>query len=179
MGKRSNFPKKDKDFYGTVDEKVLKKAFLDHIRGSTYAEPCWGEGDLEDLLKGVATCKWRSDLRDTSPVSKQMSAIEITSWDLKECDYIITNPPFTKSVLLPILDHFISLKPTWLLLPADYMHNLYFRPYMDKCTKVVSIGRICWFPSDGKRVASTDNFCWYYWPKNASGDSDTYFMTGE
>lgn len=177
MGKRSNFPKKEKEFYGTVDKKVLKESFLELIEGKTYAEPCWGEGDLEDLLRGEATCGWRSDIRDTSPISKQMSGLEVTPYDVRDCDLIITNPPFSKGVLLPLLDHFITLKPTWLLLPADYMHNAYFKPYMEKCSKVVTIGRICWFPVDGKRVASTDNFCWYYWKKNATSDTQTVFLT--
>lgn len=175
MSKRSNFDKVPKDFYATVDPKAIPPKLVDFIRGKSYAEPCYGEGDLEDLLMDVATCKWRSDIRETVGSSKVMDALEVTKDDLKDCDLIATNPPFSKDVLLPLIDHFVSLKPTWLLLPADYMHNLYFGPYMDKCSKVVSVGRICWFPKEGKRVASTENFAWYFWKQGATTDTGTVF----
>jgi hypothetical protein len=174
MSKRSDFKKVPKDFYPTTDKKVLVDVFLRDIQGKTYAEPCWGEGDLEDLLRGNR-CLWRSDLRDTSPMSKQMDGLKVTPYDVRDCDLIVTNPPFSKDVLLPLIDHWITLKPTWLLLPADLMHNKYFGPYMEKCAKVVSIGRICWFPAEGKRVASTDNFCWYFWEKDAK-ETTTVFV---
>lgn len=165
MGKRSNFEKVTKDFYPTTDPKVLTQPFVNFVRGKTYAEPCYGDGDLEDLLMDVAKCKWRSDIRETVGCSKVMDALELTPYDLKDCDYIITNPPFSKDILLPLIDHFVSLKPTFLLLPADMMHNKYFVPYMNMCDNVMSIGRVCWFPKDGKKVSSTDNFAWYTFTK--------------
>ena len=179
MSKRSNFKKVDKEFYPTTDPKVMVPKFVSSIEGKTYAEPCYGEGDLEDMLMDVATCKWRSDIRNTVATSEEMDALEVTPYDVRECDLIITNPPFSKNVLLPLIDHFISLKPTWLLLPADYMHNLYFSPYMSKCSRVVSIGRVCWFPEEGKKVSSTDNFCWYFWEKDATSDCTTKFYGKE
>jgi hypothetical protein len=175
MSKRSNFGKVPKDFYPTTDPKAVPPKLVDFIRGKTYAEPCYGNGDLEDLLMDVATCKWRSDIRETVGSSKVMDALEVTKEDLNECDLIATNPPFSKDVLLPLINHFVSLKPTWLLLPADYMHNIYFGPYMDKCSKVVSVGRVCWFPKEGKRVASTENFAWYFWKQGATTDTETVF----
>jgi hypothetical protein len=179
MSKRSNFVKVERDYYPTTDPKVKVPEFINSIKGKTYAEPCYGHGDLENLIINVASLRYKSDIRATNLTCKVQDAMALTKEQLKDCDLIITNPPFTKSVLLPMIDKFISLKPTWLLLPADYMHNQYFRPYMNLCTKVVSIGRICWFPTDeGKRVASTDNFAWYFWPKKATGDSDTLFYTG-
>lgn len=178
MSKRSDFEKIEKDFYPTTDDKVIVSEFVKRIRGKTYAEPCYGYGDLEHLLMPYAKLKFKSDIRVTLPATKIYDAMDLKAKDLDGCDLIITNPPFTRSVLLPMIDKFISMKPTWLLLPADYMHNAYFRPYMNKCTCVVSIGRVCWFKKEGKRVASTDNFAWYFWPHKASGDSDTTFLTG-
>lgn len=161
MSKRSDFERVPKDFYATVDPKAIPERFVQEVRGKTYCEPCYGEGDLEDLLMDVATCKWRSDIRATVGSSKVMDALDLDWCDIADCDLIITNPPYKKDLLLPLIDHFASLKPTWLLLPADMMHNKYFAPYMETCSKAVSIGRLCWFPKEGKRVASTDNFCWY------------------
>lgn len=175
MSKRSDFDKVPKDFYPSTDKKILVEGFVKEVRDKTYAEPCWGEGDLEDLLRGVATCGWRSDIRDTSPFSKQMAGTQVTPYDIRNCDLLVSNPPFTRQVLLPLIDHFVTLKPTWLLLPAGFMNNIYFGPYMKKCSKVVSIGRICWFPVNGKRVASTDDFCWYYWEEGAD-ETQTIFI---
>lgn len=171
MSKRSSFDKIPKDFYPTTDPRAVEP-LVPFIRGKTYAEPCYGNGDLEDLLMDVATCKWRSDIRETVESSTVKGAMEVTSADLKDCDLILTNPPFTKSVLLPMLDHFITLKPTWLLLPADYLHNAYFGPYMRKCSKVVSIGRLKWFKDS--QASSTDNFCWYFWPKGATQEQTIF-----
>lgn len=181
MSKRSDFPKVPKDFYATVDPKAIPPKFIECIRGKTYAEPCYGDGDLEDLLVDVAICNWRSDVRETVGSSKVIDAMDITGgmFERMGIDLIVTNPPFSRKVLLPLIDHFINLKPTWLLLPAGFMNNIYFGPYMRKCTKVISIGRVCWYPQEGKRVASTDDFCWYYWPKGAKEEAGPIFIGRE
>jgi len=103
----------------------------------------------------------------------------LSEHELGHCDVIITNPPFSRDVLLPMIDHFISLRPTWLLLPAGYMHNRYFAPYMEKCSLVVSIGRLRWF-KDSKHT-STDDFAWYYFPKEGSvvPNASTFMTRGD
>lgn len=173
MSKYSNFPRKEKDFYGTVDSRAIPDKLISFIKGKTYAEPAYGNGDLEDLLMDVATCRWRSDIRETVGCSKVVDAMCLSKEDIARCDYIITNPPFSKDVLLPLIDHFVSLKPTWLLLPADYMHNVYFGEYVAKCSRVISVGRLKWF-KDSKHT-STDNFAWYFWVKGATTDTRTEF----
>ena len=101
-----------------------------------------------------------------------MSATDLTPYDLRNVECIISNPPFTKDVLLPCIDHLVNLKPTWLLLPADMMHNRYFSPYMGMCSKVVSIGRVKWFKDS--KACSTDNFSWYYWVDNKPTNTTFY-----
>lgn len=165
MGKRSDFPKVEKDYYPTTDPRAVEP-LVPFIRGKTYAEPCYGNGDLEDLLMDVAICKWRSDVRETVGSSKVLDAMSLTKGDLEGIDLIVTNPPFTKTVLMPMLAHFITLKPTWLLLPADYAHNVYFGDAMRKCAKMVSVGRLKWI-KDSKHT-SVDNFCWYFWPQHST-----------
>jgi len=160
LSKRSNFEKVPKDWYPTTDPNAVTP-LVPFIRGLTYAEPFYGEGDLEDLLMDVATCLWRSDIRETVGSSKVMPATDLREEDLEHVDCIISNPPFTKGTLLPCIDHLISLKPTWLLLPADYMHNRYFGSYMSICDKAVSVGRVKWFKDS--KSCSTDNFAWYHW----------------
>lgn len=171
MGKRNNFEKKPRDFYPTFDPRAVEP-LVPFIRGKTYAEPCYGDGDLEDLLMDVATCKWRSDVRETVGSSKVMDALSLTKEQLSGIDLIVTNPPFTRSILMPMLSHFITLKPTWLLLPADYMHNIYFGDAMRKCQKVVSVGRLQWIKDS--EHSSADNFCWYFWPQWATHETTVF-----
>jgi len=179
MGKRSDLDKIPKDYYPTTDVDAVTP-LLPYIRGKTYAEPFYGDGDLEDLLMGAksgpddpwATCKWRSDIRNTVLTSKVMPATDVLEYDLRDCDLIISNPPFTRSVLLPCIDHLSKLKPTWLLLPSDMMHNKYMTPYMKKCELILSVGRLCWFPVSGKKVKGVDNYCWY---KFVDYECDTIF----
>ena len=166
MGKRTSFSKVDKDFYPTIDPRAFE-AIIPFVRGRTYAEPCAGNGDLVDGLADAATCKWETDVREEVDC-RTMDAMSITQDDLEGIDLIITNPPFTKSVLLPMIDHFMSLKPTWLLLPWDLPCNKYFRLYAEGCNKIVPIGRLCWFKKDGKFVRGYENFAWYYWPKGGT-----------
>lgn len=173
MGKRSDFQRVAKDFYPTTDPRAIPEVFIKEIRGKTYAEPCCGMGDLVDLLADIAICRWESDI-EYRGAGKVWDAMCLSSHELEKCSLIVTNPPYAKQVLLPMIDHFISLKPTWLLLPSDLMHNQYFGSYMRKCSKVISVGRIKWF-EDSKHT-STDNFCWYFWPKGSLEDQQTVFI---
>jgi hypothetical protein len=72
---------------------------------------------------------------------------------------ICTNPPYTWDILKKLLDYLPKLKPTWMLLPADMMHNKRMAPYMKVCRRVVSVGRVRWV--EGTKSSSTDNFAWY------------------
>ena len=148
MSKRSSFEKVPKDFYATVDPNAIPLKLIEFVRGKSYASPCYGNGDLEDLLMDVAICRWRSDIRKTVGSSKVWDATCLSKHELERCDIILENPPYTKDVLLPMIDRFMGLKPTWLLLPADLMHNKYFRPYMKMCNEVISVGRLYWFTND-------------------------------
>jgi len=177
MSKRSSFDKIPREYYPTTDPKAIPPKFIEFIRGKTYAEPCCGEGDLTELLMDISSCRWESDI-EYRGCGKQWDAMCLSKNELERCDLIITNPPYSRDVLLPMIDHFISLKPTWLLLPADMMHNLYFGDYMRKCSKVISVGRICWFPKEGKRVASTDNYMWAYWEQEADETETIFYGRG-
>jgi len=146
MSKRSSFEKIPKGFYPTIDPKAIPPNFLKYVKGKTIAEPSYGGGDLWDLLKPQGVfCGWKSDLRDVEG-AYHLDGLKLTGQDIEKCDVICTNPDFSKDVLLPLIDHWTSLgKPVWLLLPADYLHNGYFKPYMERCSNVVSIGRLFWF----------------------------------
>lgn len=159
MGKRSNKGvKMPRDFWPTVDP----DAFIPlrpYISGKTYAEPCCGNEDLIKGFEDVAYCGWASD------ISIGKDATTLTKEDLEACDVIITNPPFSWEMLKPLLDHLPKLKPTWLLLPADFMHNKRSAPYMVYCSHIVAVRRLFWWLDEGdlsqRGVKGKDNYCWY------------------
>ena len=172
MSKRNSlqdFELRPRDFYPTIDPAAVEP--LEPFIGcKTYAEPCFGAGDLVKLLE-KNLCVWSSDIKPQLPTVNKSCGTQLTKEDLEFSDLIITNPPFTRKILLPLMDHFISLKPTWLLLPADVAHNKYMSEYMKNCQKVVSVGRLYWMDN---KVKGVDNFCWYFFP-HGGWDGDTVF----
>ena len=171
MGKRDGdkFNRNDKDLYPTIDPGCMVPAFVERVKGLKYAEPCWGGGHLERLLSHKAVCKWRSDILPQEPYIPMRDASTLTFDDLKECDIIITNPPYQWPMLKPLLDHLPSVRPTWLLLPGDYMFNVRMAPYMEKCQTVIAIGRMYWLPN---KVKGVSNMAWYKFNKWHIGQTE-------
>lgn len=174
MGKRTPHHFKEKDFWPTTDPRAVEP-LLPHIKGKVYAEPCWGNGSLEWLIGQHATCAFRSDIREVELI-RCCDALDLTEDDVGHVDYIVTNPPYTWSVLKPLMEHFVQLKPTWLLLNADLMHNKRMSYFMRfNCTKVVSVGRVSWM-ENGK--TGMENFAWYEF-KRVKSVSHTLFYGRE
>lgn len=176
MGKRSDYEKKPRDFYATPKEPVYPlKSLLP--TGITFCEPCAGDGRLVFHLEEVvenSVCFLAMDIEPQAPFVIQGDANNLTDEALEYCQYIITNPPYTWSVLKPLMDKWISLRPTILLLPADFMHNKRFSPFLEKCRWISSIGRVKWI--EGSKVAGVDNYAWYMFDNNKDGDQAPLFF---
>lgn len=162
MSKRDTYENlSDKDLWPTLDPRAAQ-ALAPFVEGVRYSEPCYGLGHLERLLDDhtTAKCVHRSDAYPEDFVADYVETVRAEEYipDLGEVDVAITNPPFTWSFLQPILDHLPELVDTWLLLPADMMHNKRMAPYMGSCERVVSVGRLYWMEN---RVRGVDNFAWY------------------
>lgn len=157
----------EKDYWPTIDPDCINEGILPFFKSRVYAEVCYGEGHLEGHLEGISLCKWRSDIRETLDGCKVMDALDITKEDLLGVDHIVTNPPYSWDMLEPLLDYLPKVKPTWLLLKADLMHNKRMGKYMKDCSWVVSVGRLSWVPNEGgKLVKGVDNFAWYRFNHN-------------
>lgn len=74
-------------------------------------------------------------------------------------DYIITNPPWDRTILHPMINHFAHQGPTWLLFDADWMHTRQSAPFTPYLRKIVSVGRVKWIPDSP--FTGKDNCCWY------------------
>ena len=160
MGKRSEFEKKPRDAYFTIDPDAVKP-LVDHLEpGSWFIEPCAGAGNLTELIVCHASvgCIAEYDKEPVNDYVREKDCLDLTGEDLHGANFLATNPPFTWKVLDPIITHLSSLLPTWLLLPADMMHNKRMYPHMQRCSKVVSVGRLYW---EENKVKGKDNYCFY------------------
>lgn len=193
MGKRSSKPRIDKGKYYTPLSALLP--LLPHLKQPRirFIEPCAGDGRLVAWLTEAGhVCTYACDV-EPGPLSpplalalRNVSAPLVHTADARKLDitdipqgttHAITNPPWPLpggkgTPTVPILQNLLRLNlVTWLLLPADMMHNGYMvRLLLDHCEKIVSIGRVQWFP--GTDYTAMDNCCWYQfvpWVKTADG----------
>lgn len=145
-----------------------------------FAEPCAGDGRLVNHIQkhtngqaalisdidpnGVVTM-----LRDEGKVPTrtdviQRDAFSITETDLQNVDMVITNPPWSRDkesdyILHKLIEHFSRWRPTWFLFDADWAHTVQAQPYLQRCTHIVSIGRVRWI--EDSQMSGKDNCAWY------------------
>ena len=156
MGKRSDFERKPRDFYPTPMEAV--EPLLPHLPdGFKFAEPCAGNGALVEHLENKGVCMWASDIEPQAEGIYKNDYSDVGFNELIESEYVITNPPWDRKILHPMISWFAPRIKTWLLFDADWMHTKQSVPYMDMCSKIVSVGRIKWFGN----MTGKDNCAWY------------------
>lgn len=135
-----------------------------------FAEPCAGKGNISDYLESKGyTCGFKGDLEPRREDVDKMDALK--NW-LVGYDYIITNPPWTRQILHPMIMHFKDLAPTWLLFDADWMHTRQASKYMLYCSVIISVGRVKWI--EGSKHTGKDNCCWYLFKSDIQ--EQTVFM---
>ena len=158
MGKRSNFERIQRDFYPTPYAAVVP--LLPHLRPSLhFAEPCAGDGRLIRYLEEAGHhCVAAIDIEPRASRVQHGDAREMLA--LKPfVEAFITNPPWSRDVLHPIIQHLSSQLPTWLLFDADWMHTRQSAPFIPYLHKIVSVGRVKWIPDS--KMTGKDNCCWY------------------
>lgn len=164
MSKRAygKFQRRKQDAYDTPPEAV--KPLLRHLPGEfSYVEPCAGSGALLDALPGFCGAAW-----DIVPRDERVKKFDAMSpyWVGTFSDYIITNPPWTRQILHPMIERFSKIAPTWLLFDADWMHTKQAAPYRHLCAKVVSVGRVSWMQNG---TSGLDNCAWYLFDEKHQG----------
>ena len=161
MGKRSSFRRQPRDFYPTPIQAI--EPLIPHLQKcKTFVEPMAGNGALVDGLKNLTSmeCLWKSDIEPQRDDIKQADAFDLTLHDYTmACDTIITNPPWSREYLHQTIMWFCVIKPTWLLLDADWMHTKQSVPYTRYLHKVQTVGRVKWFTDS--RHQSKDNVAWH------------------
>jgi hypothetical protein len=151
MSKRRPGLKRHKnDLYQTPYHAV--PPLIPWLRGiRTFAEPCCGDGDMVRHLESFGLrCVYAGDLSTGQDA--------LASTDYNDPDVIITNPPYTRSVMHPMIEHFRKIAPTWLLLEQDWCGTKQATPLLRSCTDMLPIGRVQWMAE--KKGAGFDNSVW-------------------
>ena len=155
MGKRSNFERISRDFYPTPNEAI--EPLISHLPNTgLFAEPCAGDGRLIDCIEELSNlhCYLAVDVEPRRDDIDEGNALTV---DVNECDLIITNPPWNRKILHPMIEHLANQKPTWLLFDADWIHTKQSVPYIKYLHKIISVGRIKWFGN----MTGKDNCAWH------------------
>jgi hypothetical protein len=154
MGKRSDFKRRNQDAYMTTDTRAVQ-ALLPYLTNvEWYAEPCAGQLDMVKQLDATGRrCRMVNDISWTPG----MDALKITNFG--NVDAIITNPPWTRQILHPMIMHFIKFAPTWLLFDSDWAYTMQARHYLPYCTDIVPTPRLKWITNS--KHTSKDNTSWY------------------
>jgi hypothetical protein len=148
MGKRSDFPRRVADDYPTpakAFEPLIP--FLD--KRILIVEPCPGAGRLVKHMRRAwfEVRFWAGDART------QHYGQPGRPW------MFVTNPPWTRELLHPIIVNLSEQAPTWLLFDADWMHLICAAPLLPRLRQIVSVGRVKWMP--GSKWVGKDNAAWY------------------
>lgn len=175
MGKRSDFERAPRDFYPTPREAVLP--LLPHLtRLRWFYEPCAGTGELVAHLEGRDLfCYGHSDITEREEgalIKQRLGDATCGTFDVPLGCHFITNPPWDRKLLHPIITNLSDQAPTWLLFDADWMHTRQSAPFMNRLRKIVSVGRVKWIPDS--KMTGKDNCCWYLFDKPS--DEPTVFV---
>jgi hypothetical protein len=151
MGKRSSFERLPRDFYPTPYAAV--PPLIPHLRGvRRFAEPCCGDGTLVRHLESHGLrCVYAGD------ISAGQDALALDTYG--DADAIITNPPYQRRLMHALIEHFVRVLPTWLLLESDWAYTKQASPFIPRCSDIVTVGRLRWIA--GTTMSSYENFAWY------------------
>ena len=119
MGKRSEFERVERDYYPTPIEAVLP--LLPHLpKIGLFAEPCAGDGRLRSHIEQLTPLLgyW---LTDIEPMCDSVTTGNAITDVIQGCDICITNPPWNRKILHPIIENLAYQLPTWLLFDADWI----------------------------------------------------------
>ena len=68
-------------------------------------------------------------------------------YDVANADCFITNPPWSRDVLHPLIINLSDQAPAWLLIDADWVHTRQSIPFLPRLRKIISIGESVGFPT--------------------------------
>lgn len=172
MGKRSDFERVPRDFYPTPAEAV--PPLLAHLSpGTKFVEPCAGDGCLSNhLMDAGHHMVDQYDIEPQHPAVARDDALTAKIDPTWGVACFITNPPWDRKVLHPLIIHLSDQAPTWLLFDADWVHTRQALPFLPRLRRIVSVGRVKWIP--GSKMTGKDNCAWHLFDKPKYGAAEFY-----
>lgn len=161
MGRRSDFKRVERDFYPTPEAAVVP--LLPHLgHGTMFVEPCAGDGRLtRHLEKHGMSCVRMFDIEPQREDVERLDALSDEAWTAmldSSADCIITNPPWDRKLLHPMMETFRRATPTWLLHDANWLFTKQAAPYLPYIAKIVTVGRVKWI--EGTKMTGKDDAVW-------------------
>jgi hypothetical protein len=180
MGKRSpgQFERKPRDLYPTPYAAV--PPLLPHLQPRTrFIEPCAGDGRLIGYLQEHGhICEAAFDIapQDRCIITADASRLRETTIAYGDL-YYITNPPWKRELLHELIVVLSSDHPTWLLFDADWVHTKQARPFLKRCRRIVSVGRLKW--EEDSKHQGKDNAAWYLFTATISDAAPLFHPRGD
>lgn len=173
MTKRNSgkFERTPRDLYETTDPHALAP-LLPHLDpGTEFGEPCAGRGALIDLLEAAGhKCVWATDIEPKRADIGELNAMTIPRIGARNirAKRWITNPPWTRSILHPIIDRLSAMLPCFFLFDSDWAYTRQSETLIWRCSRIIPVGRVKWIP--GSEGVGFDNCSWYeFLPGHAVG----------
>lgn len=178
MGLRSDFPKIDKANYPSIDPKMIPP-LATHLREMgvglgrrlRYVEPTAGGGHFIMLVGQLAECVAAYDIEPRVYGVQQCDVMDVRIGD---ADLFMGNPPWNPRKLLhDIIVHLSDQAPTVLLFDARWAYTKQAKPFLSRCRKIVTVGRLSWIienPMPGK-----DDCAFYFFDKPIPGSRPTLY----
>lgn len=169
MGKRSSFERRPRDTYDTPAEAV--RPLLRFLPpGTRFAEPCAGAGDLVRHLEAEGhVCVDASDIAPRGPNIRQQDAL---TFQCDDAAVVVTNPPWSRDILHPLIRHLSARRPTWLLIDANWLFTKQAAPLLPICSKIVTIGRVKWIPDS--KMTGKDDAIWALFDERLDGPTEFF-----
>jgi hypothetical protein len=161
MGKRDSgkFERVPNDLYRTWDERAVRPLLPLLEPGTRYIEPCAGHGDLIDQLELAGhRCLGAYDIEPRRADIKPGDATRLR-WPDPRGAIWITNPPWDRELLHPIIRNLARQAPLWALFQSDWFFTDQASAFNPMLWKIVAIGRVRWIP--GSSMDGFENCAWY------------------
>jgi hypothetical protein len=159
-------PRKRNFFYPTIDPRCVPPLLAHVPPGTVFAEPCAGAGDLIQLLEAAGlVCAWGLELEPQGDCLANRwpigvgDAMGLTARDLGAATVLISNLPWERSWLHPLIRHLAAIAPLWSLHDASWAYTQQAAPFRRLLTDVAAVGRLKWFA--GSKYDPPDDCAWY------------------
>lgn len=172
MSKRSDFKRRKNDEYDTPVKGMTP--LLPYLKkGTKFIEPFAGKGNMVDFFEGYGhQCVGAFDIEPRREDITEMDVFDMHPHQFLGCDVILSNPPWTRKILHPVIDMLASIKPTILLFDADWAFTLQAAPYLEYCEKIVALPRLKWI--EDSKYSGKDNCAYYFFDKEFKGQTQFY-----